>query len=565
MRRLAGAAREAIGGGRFVSGWSIAIAALISLTVMAPIAERPWTVVQVVASLGSTLVFLAILVAIGAAERATDATTRIIIVGGGLLVAPAARPLAHAALLALLGGPELPAWQLPFRFATNLAVWTVALTAIAVIVTHVQRLRATNARLRTVMAGFDRAGEYAVAFGTSARALVGDVAARLRLVIDAIPSGARAAESVRELGAVIREWSHTVAARAGEAPPAPDLQAVAPRHSRTLPLRLPPVGVVAALYVACVLPFAIRTSSIADLLWGLGAIALGTALVDGLPRRVRLSRVSPSAAFLTLSSFVGLGLAALAVAQGVPPSLAVVSALVYPALAAATAVCSGTIHALTVEQRRLSAAVSAAQRASRDGTRDARDALHDAAGMLHREGQGRCAIFALASSTRPADVERLRDELSALADQLPTVFTTARPHASAASIDSVIATWQPVIDVRAEVTPEARRYLDSAPSVAADAFEVVAEGLLNAVKHSRPPVAAVTVDLVTTGAGPRVRVKVASPGALPPGAALRTDSAAYACGARLRQDATGALLEAVLSAARVVSAEHPGGEADVGE
>lgn len=100
-------------------------------------------------------------------------------------------------------------------------------------------------------------------------------------------------------------------------------------------------------------------------------------------------------------------------------------------------------------------------------------------------------------------------------------------------------------------------------TAAQDAYDVAAEGILNAVKHSGERRAEVLLDVVATGAGPALRVRVRSSAPLSAGAELRPASHVRSLGATLRSTSEGAVLEALIrvdAPARdgsVVSAEHP--------
>ena len=258
-------------------------------------------------------------------------------------------------------------------------------------------------------------------------------------------------------------------------------------------------------------------------------------------------------------------LALVALACGAPLGRALIAARVYAVVALGVAACAGVLRALRVEQRRLSGVVATAQRAARAGTRPAREALDEAAELLHRDLQGRCAVFALEHSEPSPDeramlVAQLRDAL----DEVGDVFARGR-RVDPVSLDAIVATWGRVIDLSVSVTPRAQAAFDAGDPAARDAYDIVSEGVLNAVKHTGQRRADVAVDVVSTGAGAVLAVRVRSFGSLPAGAQLRPASRVASLGAVLSATPDGAVLEARLPlsgaspAAAVVSAEHGGG------
>lgn len=559
MNRLARAARDALRSGHFVSRWTFLVAGLLSFTVMSP-APTNLSIGAVGATSASTVVFLAGLLATAIGERRVPRRWRPWIVTAGVLASAVLRPLSYDAVADALGASAPPAWQLPFRMLTNATVWMASLTALAILTTHVTRLRQTNARLLSVQHALTHAREDADAFESAARDLVQTASEELRGELRALAAAPSGTQSLRAFSDhSVRRWSRRLGDLA--ATPAESVVAAPIERVRMRPaLRLPPPCIVALVYALCVLPYALRTVPVLQVMAGLALLVAGAVLADGVPR-LRALRRRRIAAFLAIGAVVGVCLGALAWAQGIALPLSALSVLAYPFLAAVCALCSGTASALRVEERRLTAAVRVSQRIGRVGTSAARSALEDAARELHRDAQGAC-VRALAAPDHwtPTTIREVRDEVDRLLAGLPEVFDRPRDGASVQSLVDLIETWRPVVDVRARMSSVARAALDASAAARDDAFEIVAEGLLNAVKHSVPAAATIDLDVVTTGAGPRLRVQVRSPGRLPRDAKLRSSSAARGRGARLRTDGSGALLEAVIdldAASPVVSTEHP--------
>ncbi|WP_336633312.1 MULTISPECIES: hypothetical protein [unclassified Microbacterium] len=605
MNRLARAVRGALGGGRFVSVWSALVVAPLSLTIMSPVGAGIDVARAFPATAGATLALLAGLGVVALCERCIRRpAARIAVVVAGVVVCAALRPLAQDQWAAALALPTPAGSQLPFRIATNVVVWPVVLTAVAVLVRSMHALRRTNALLRDVARELAGARDRAVLADRAARAQVEAAAVDLQRGVDDLAERADAG-AVRRLAADgFRAWTLRLQDLADEpaspvlldAPDAPDApvflgapdtpvfvdepvladEPAAPtvpdpsdarrtthRRGRIL-LRVPPRGVVTVLYTACTLPFAMRTTAPAALVAGIVVVCALGAAVDAVPRTRRFGGDprTATAAFLACALATGGVLSVLATMTGqtgVPALLPIVD---YVAFALAAALCTGAVHALRREQRRLSAAVARAQDTAREGARPVREGLRRVAELLHREGQGACLHIALAhpepSRTQTA---HLREALSEIVRRMPGAYASAEGGTGADAIEELTETWGRVLDLRLEIAPPARGLLDRAPGVARDVYDLVAEGLLNVLKHSGRRRADVEIALVPTGAGPRVRVRVRSDGAPATGATLRPGSHVRALGARLTGDDDAAVLEASFAPAAVVSPEHRAGTA----
>ncbi|WP_337006527.1 MULTISPECIES: hypothetical protein [unclassified Microbacterium] len=565
MRALARAVVAAVGSGRFLTVWSIAITLPLSLTVMAPVGVG---IESLPALLATWLCFAAGLTAIALRERRRLTTSvRAAVVLTGIVLCGALRPVVQDAWLRLAGIDTPLVDQLPFRIVTNLVVWLLVLSVIAVIEGSLHALRRTNALLRSVATALTQAQTRAAAFAQEARDLVAEAVVALDAAIDDVPGSSA---GVRRLGAEqLRSWSHRLASfaeeggvlRAGDGPGATRRSEPLPRR---LSVRVPPRAVVTVVYAASLLPYAARTQEPIDLLTGVVVLVVGGAVVDALPRHRRISR-NPGRAtglFLLLSAGLGLALSALAIAQGVRPLLAAVSAVAYLGFALAASFCAGALHDLRRERRRLSGAVADAQHAARAGTRPTREGLRGAAELLHRDGQGACIVFALAHPAPTTDeLQRLRHDLHTVIDRLPQTFSAAPGPGGQVSLTGLFDTWAHVIALRIDIDDASRAALGAVPWIARDTYDVVAEGLLNVAKHGSGRQAEVSLRQVATGAGPQVRVRVWSPGAVAPSAVLRPSSRMHELGARLLPGAEGMTLEAsfpVAAARAVASAEHRG-------
>ncbi|MBN9630928.1 MAG: hypothetical protein J0I18_10000 [Actinobacteria bacterium] len=569
MSRFVGELRNAVGDGRFITGWSLLASVPLSVLLMAPIAPGGDLARAIGATSATWACFAAWLVLVASGERGSRSrSARSVIVIAGVVTSAALRPVLQDAWAHAFGLTTLPGWQLPLRSATNVVVWAAALGAIAVVQHMLRSLRVTNARLRVVATAMEGSRDRARSYEADARSAVRTAAAQLRNAVDTLPASAGAAE-LKALAVRFQAGSRRLqdqgADRAGTVPTAEQVGASPPPHPHRVPFRIPPVGVVSGLYIACLLPYALRSASPAALLGGLTAVALGGLLLDTVPRRrTAIERGSSSRLFLGLALAIGVGLSLLAAVQGTAPALAALSAVAYVGCAVGAGLCTGALHSLRREQRRLSGAITTAQRATHEGTRDTRAGLRRTAELLHRDGQGACLLVGLSDPAPTAgDIAELRERLRAVIERMPSTFAaesdrpTPDPEAALLGLADL---WRHVIDLRFELTDDARAALRSSPRSADEVYDVAAEGLLNAVKHSTERRAEILVDVAATGAGPRLRVRVTSFGpAL--GAQLRPGSHVRSLGARLLAQQDGAVLEAAFPFRReaaVVSPDHPG-------
>lgn len=577
MTRLVAAVRRAVGGGRFVSVWSLLAALLLSPTLMAPTTGGP-PLALLVAGILTWAAMAAALGLLAVIERALRTpAARAGVVLAVVAVVAAARPLVQDAWLRAVDLVPPPGWQLPSRIATNVVTWLVVFTTIAVIVDALRSLRETNALLRVAAGALADAGDEAREYRAQARDAVRLRAAEVERGLDGLASGggaeaptidarAFAADVVRPAGHALAELAAAEPPTSWRAPASPPLTERSPRplsapHLRAPRLRVAPRGIVTVLYLACLLPYAVRATSGGALITGAAVAVIGGALMDAVCRLRRVRR--RVAVFLAGAVGCGGALSLIAAASGAPPLQAAVPAIVYTLIALAMAACAGAIHALQVDQHRLSGVIAAEQRTARAGTRPAREALRAASELLHRDGQGRCTAFAL-EHPRPtaSQTDALVTELRGLLVRVRGVFD-APARSDAVSLDPLLATWSRIIDLRAHIDPAARALLEAGATAAQDAYDVAAEGILNAVKHSGERRAEVLLDVVATGAGPALRVRVRSSAPLSAGAELRPASHVRSLGATLRSTSEGAVLEALIrvdAPARdgsVVSAEHP--------
>lgn len=560
MRRLARAWREALRSGRVISMWSIAAYVLLSVTVMAAPATGGTPAGLLTAVVASSACSVAALMLLGLLERVSRRPRlRAIAMATGVLLIAVVRPSLQDAWLLAVGALPPPADQLPFRILTNVVVWIVVFGAIAVVVDAWRSLRDTNALLCAVAAELDASQLRAARYASRAHEAVREAVSELRAALAGLRDGS---QGPAVLGARLRAHAHALALLAEE-PHERGAGARASRRRIRPELRVPPRGVVAVLYAVCLAPYAARAVPLPELALAAGIVLAGGYASDRVSRSTTLRRggMPGSVLFVGCSAVVGSVLSALSLWLGAPWPL--VPAFVYTALAVGVAACAGAIHGLRAEQRRLSGAVVAEQRASHAATAADREAVRAAAELLHRDGQGACVVFSIEHPhPAPEDVAMLARTLGGVADRLARVFVAPRPVLDASSLETLLNTWGRVVELGIEIDPDARKVLEADPVAASEVYEIVAEGLLNAVKHGRTRHADVLLRAVATGAGHRLRVAVRTPGPAASDVELRPASRVRALGAVLRPDGDGMVLEASIvpgparTPAAVVSPEH---------
>ncbi|MGC0369885.1 hypothetical protein [Microbacterium sp. SLBN-111] len=565
MRTPLRAVRRAIVGGRFVTRWTFVAIAAMSLTALAPLPAELSGGERALVATATAAVFALAWGLVAVAERAARRPAiRATIVVGALVLTALARPALQDAVSRLAGLPVAPADELPLRAATNLVAWAITLIGTAGLVDVARSTRETNALLAQVLAQWNGSAERVRRYTADARAAICAAA-------DALATARpETVDDVRALASTLRVHARDLADRAA-APPSFDVDVAAPpppARTRSA-LRLPPISVAAVLYALAVLPYALRSVPPVALALGLFAGLLCGTVADILSRLRPLAR-RPRArvgVFAAASVLVGAVLSSIAAAQGVPLPFAAVPILAYPALALALGRGRGALHGLGVERRRLSSAIAARGRADDLGTRRVRAGLHRAADLVHADAQGAAVHFALRHpDATPAEVASFQAELAPLAGAVRGVLDDPAPTPEAVSLTPLLRTWGVAMPVDADVAADADALLRNDAALARDVVDVVAEGVLNAAKHARRRAARVEVHLVATAAGPRLRVRVISPGAPAAGAHLRVGSRADRLGARLTARGDDAVLDALFlvtdAPGSVVSTEHSAGGAE---
>lgn len=546
-------------GGRFVTPATFVVILLVSVLVLMPtpagMDAAGRTTVSVLTAAAFSLVWLLVAVLERCLARPSARLALVLCV---LVASSVLRPTLLDAISLALGLPVAPAGDAALRALTNLAGWTLALVGTAVLTDAARRTRETDALLRAVLAELDASADRARLFSADARATVAAAARALAAPLPPAP------ETVRTRARTVRDDARRLAARA-DGIPRDDHGPTDVRRTRSRPsLRLPPWGAATLLYAAAVLPYALRTLELGPVLGGTGLTVVVGLAAETVPRAVGRSRAR-LAVFACALAGAGFLFSTVAAAQNVPWPAAAVPAVAFPAVGLALAWWRGTAHSLARERRRLSAAISRRTRRDDLGTRAARAGLRAAADILHRDAQGVLVHFGMRHpDPSAADLDALSATLADLGGTVSRAFDAPTSVPGALAIEEVLRTWSHALRIETRIAPHARAALDADSPLAADALEIVAEGMLNVAKHAARREAAVSIQAVRTAAGPALRIGIRSPGTPARGAVLRPDAPAARRGARLVDDGGSTLLTAdlpIATAAPVVSTEHSPGAA----
>ncbi|WP_157118148.1 hypothetical protein [Microbacterium paludicola] len=514
---------DAVSGGRFFTVWSALVALPTAAVVLAPYATVDTLSEVLSAQLAAALVAVAMgiaLLPIAILERRIPSpTVRGALVLTAVLVAAASRPfLNDVVAVGAFGLGTDPAWG--ERIVTNLVVWISILSLVAVteqlyVSSGIARARLLDA-LRTVSDEQRRASRYE----RESRAFLAAEITVLRTALSALLAADVDFDRVREFSDTVRSASHSARARAGIdlAEVAPDLaDAPTPRGARTFfeRLRPPAVGLVGVIFAAGSAPFALRSAGPELAAVMVVGVVLLCLAADHVSRRVS-HRCAAHARGLRLvvvwtgaAVVVAGGALALMGARTLVPLIPVIA---LPGVAVVAALCAEAVHRGRVESRRLGRALRAVVRSAADQASSTRQELLRASDLLHGRIQSSCVMLAarvdddLATGADLIAFEKsIGDGLSEAADAGPWV--PARP----AGLSETVAIWAPVLSVSSDVDPAARSAMTD-DLVSTRVVAVVAEGLVNAVKHAAARSAAIEVQSDESGSTLSVRVR--APGRL---------------------------------------------------
>lgn len=401
------------------------------------------------------------------------------------------------------------------RITTNIVTAGILFTVCAIAVTSHRRLQATTDRLRRATARMRAGRADAERVRRASPALLEQTADDLRRDRDDLLAGPVDYDRVRDFATRVRSASHRLDELGHW--PAIDLAAehrFSPARSVPLLGRLhtTPRLTVGLTYVAATAPFGIAHGGV-----GVVAIAvLASALLDLAAGAIirRTARVAPrprGLVFLAIWALVGVAIMVLTFAL-IPDvgALGLVPLLGMPLTAAVISMSGDAYRRARAAEARATSSLGASARSLAAAVDAARAPLRRAGDLLHGRLQGRCVILAAHVD------EHIPDEatLAAFRDETDAILRDVRAGASAdevahETLDDLIEAWSIVLDVRVGIQPEVGPALDD-DAVSEATNRIVNEALVNAVKHSGARWA--SVDL--SRAGDRLRVRIASPGAL---------------------------------------------------
>ncbi len=541
--------------GRFFTPWSALVAVPVSAIVLAPYATVDTPLELLSAQFSGLLVAgilaVALLPVVLAERRIPSSTARGVLVLAALVAAAVARPFLNDALaVGAFGLGTDPAWS--ERIVTNVVAWVSVLSLVAVteqlyVSSRTARTRLADA-LRTVTDEQRRAGRYE----RDTREFLTSEISALRTALAALVASPLDFERVRGFSDGVRSVSHRARDRAGL-----ELADISPddagpsaiETARTVfeRLRPPAPGLVGVIFAAGSAPFALRTEGpvfAAVLIVGVLALCLA---VDRLTRGIACRSSAPRRGRRLVGLWLGAGIVVAAAAAGVvglPSFIPVIPAIALPGIAIVAALCAEAIHRGRVETRRLGRALQALVRSAADQTSSTRQDLAHASDVLHSRVQSTCVILAARVDDEIATPGDIRDFELAISAGLTDALGARRPGAArAADLAETVAIWRPVLTVSSAVDPAATVAMSDA-LVTTRVVAVVAEGLVNAVKHA----AARSADIEVRGAadGASLSVRVRTPGRLrsDAGAATGLGLAGLGPSARVFQNGRDVVLEA---------------------
>ncbi|MFB8894160.1 hypothetical protein [Microbacterium plantarum] len=546
---------DAVSSGRFFTPWSALVAVPVSAIVLAPYATVDTPLELLSAQFSGLLVAgilaVALLPVVLAEQRIPSSTARGVLVLAALVAAAVARPFLNDALaVGAFGLGTDPAWS--ERIVTNVVAWVSVLSLVAVteqlyVSSRTARTRLADA-LRTVTDEQRRAGRYE----RDTREFLTSEISALRTALAALVASPLDFERVRGFSDGVRSVSHRARERAGL-----ELADISPddagpsaiETARTVfeRLRPPAPGLVGVIFAAGSAPFALRTEGpvfAAVLIVGVVALCLA---VDRLTRGIACRSSALRRGRRLVGLWLGAGIvvaAAAAVVVGLPSFIPVIPAIALPGIAIVAALCAEAIHRGRVETRRLGRALQALVRSAADQTSSTRQDLAHASDVLHSRVQSTCVILAARVDDEIATPGDIRDFELAISAGLTDALGARRPGAArAADLAETVAIWRPVLTVSSAVDPAATVAMSDA-LVTTRVVAVVAEGLVNAVKHA----AARSADIEVRGAadGASLSVRVRTPGRLrsDAGAATGLGLAGLGPSARVFQNGRDVVLEA---------------------
>ncbi|QLD12326.1 hypothetical protein [Microbacterium oleivorans] len=513
---------DAVTSGRFFTIWSVVVALPLGVLVLAPYASVEAASdlgAALVSSLAVTVVLIVVLVPVALAERRLPwGAARGVVVLTSLVAAAAARPfLNEAATVGVFGLSPDPAWF--ERILTNVVAWVSVLSLVAITEQLYASSHAAMARLSDALRAVSDEQRRAGRFERESREFLEAEIGTLRDALSALLLSKLEFENVRDFSDIVRTASHRARARARTAladvlPDRATIFPPPPGRSFLARLRPAPVALAGTIFAAGSAPFAFRTGGpILLLVVASGVLGLSLVADHGVRRLSRHRSVRDRGAILVIVwSITGLVVAgagaAVAGAGGLVPLVTIIA---LPGIAVIAALCADAVHRGRVEARRLGRALRAVVRSAAERSTATRQSLVHASDVLHGRVQGTCVVLAARVDDDLATASDIEEFEAAVADALTDALGTTGPGTRrVAGLDETVAAWQPVLAVESRVDAGAKSAM-SDPLVSVQVVAVVAEGLVNAVKHASERTAFIEV---TSAADGGLTVRVISPGEL---------------------------------------------------
>jgi hypothetical protein len=515
-----------VSSGRFFTRWSAAVSLIVSVTILGAYVgidhAREYVPALGISALAWVLLVLAVLPVAYAERRLRTPRARGALVLTTIVVGGTVRPFLNDGLsLLLLPDPTIGGW--PQRIITNILVWILLLSLVAIATVGYASTEAVNERLRGALAALAVADRRADAFERDARASLTDRIALVRARLAELTAGTPGFDDIRAFSEVVRTASHdledcaTVDLATVRVDTAPGPPPVVPHRRFLTRLRPPPSFSVPLVYLAGSTPYMLQSAP-----WPLLLVAVVLALglgraADLVTRRAARRPPQRRGAILVIAwTVVGVVFAAAALwLLPIAGTVALVPLLGFPGIAVIAALCADAVHRSVVQSRLLTRALADEAGALSVRTTRTREMLRTAATEMHGHVQGRCVVFAAALEDRPATPEEAEDFrtriLSAL-DEVLTPPTTAARNKN--EIGDMVAAWSHVLEIRTDIEPRAQSALTADCRVAREVADAASEGFVNAVKHSGARHAELSVRAVESGTVPALRVEVVSPGTL---------------------------------------------------
>ncbi|WP_394289488.1 hypothetical protein [Microbacterium sp.] len=521
---------DAVTSGAFFGPASIVLSFLMAVTGLAPhqhYEQVGYVGAFAVAILGWAVLVVALIPAAVAERRLTRRRSRAVVVLTAVVVAASARPFIHEILFVLIFDIPLilDGWHV--RVLSNLVVWVIGLSIVAMTARSIDVTRGTRGRLSHAVSILGQGRSRLARFENDNRALLDEIVGELRIRRDGMLAGDVDFDAVRNYSEVVRAASHRLEDRAHHnlnlitvEQPAPPFE----RRSGSLlsQLRPPPYLITGLVFAAATVPYTHHLGGIPLALLCLATVLTVTLAVDAITRAVSRGKDPRARGAIIVVAWAAAGVLLTACARWLLPTddPALLGPIVsLPLVGVALAACTDAIASAAISSRRLEAVLVLVARTLTLKTAQARRPLRHAAHVLHGRVQGRCvmlAAYADEGTLTDEQVDSFRHELDEAFESVlwyeaeaEAVLRTDTVQSSHEDVEELVSTWSGLLEVSSDITPEAAEALH-APAISRRVATVVNEGFVNAVKHSE----ARRVWLAIAVEGPDLLVRTWSKGTL---------------------------------------------------